>query len=104
MKTKKASESRVLVLELGYKGERVPAEAPALKLKQILVPSDFSDCSEKARRYALAFAQQFLADLVLLHVIELYPIDYLLGVKSSVEANACLRDQVQQRLQQLSRH
>ena len=76
MKTKKSSKSAVLVVKLGCKRERVPAEAPPLKLKQILVPTDFSDCSEKALRYALAFAQQFQADLVLLHVIELYPCPY----------------------------
>jgi nucleotide-binding universal stress UspA family protein len=46
---------------------------PALRLKQILVPVDFSDCSHKALEYALSFARQFHADITLLHVVH---IDY----------------------------
>ena len=39
-------------------------------LKQILVPTDFSETSEVALRYAKAFADTFQAALHLLHVIE----------------------------------
>lgn len=45
----------------------------ALRLKQILVPVDFSDCSHKALEYAFPFARQFHADITLLHVVH---IDY----------------------------
>ncbi len=42
-----------------------------LGLKKILVPLDFSDCSRKALQYAVAFAKQFDAELVLLNVVDL---------------------------------
>jgi nucleotide-binding universal stress UspA family protein len=47
--------------------ELVPA---VLRVETILVPTDFSPQSEKALRYALAFARQFNARLTLLHVLE----------------------------------
>ena len=42
----------------------------AFKLKEILVPVDFSECSEKALAYAIPFAKQFGATITLLHVVE----------------------------------
>ena len=39
-------------------------------LKRILVPTDFSPLSRKALEYALRFAEEFGADVTLLHVIE----------------------------------
>ncbi|HEY0455234.1 MAG TPA: universal stress protein [Verrucomicrobiae bacterium] len=47
----------------------------AIQLKTILLPVDFSPHSQKAMRYAISFAEQFGARLVLLHVVEpaLYP-------------------------------
>ncbi len=48
--------------------------APAFRLKKILVPTDFSDCSVKALNYALAFAKHSQAEILLLHVVE--PIAY----------------------------
>ena len=44
--------------------------SPLRKLKQILVPIDFSDASLKALRYAVPFAEQFGATLSLVHIIE----------------------------------
>src|SRR5258706_10127831 len=41
-----------------------------LKIRTILVPIDFSAPSKKALAYAVAFAQQFGAKLMLLHVVE----------------------------------
>ncbi len=44
--------------------------APArLKLNNVLVPIDFSDGSKKALQYAVHFAKQFNARLMLLHVL-----------------------------------
>ena len=40
--------------------------------KRILVPLDFSQCSEKALQYAVPFARQFGAELVLVHVVQGY--------------------------------
>ena len=44
---------------------------PAIRLMNILVPVDFSDCSRKAVEYALPFARQFQAGITLLHVVHL---------------------------------
>jgi nucleotide-binding universal stress UspA family protein len=41
-----------------------------LRIKTILVPTDFSPESEKALAYAVPFARQFKAKLTLLHVVE----------------------------------
>ena len=41
-----------------------------ITLKTILVPSDFSDCSEEALRYGLELARRFDAQLHLLHVVQ----------------------------------
>jgi nucleotide-binding universal stress UspA family protein len=41
-----------------------------INLKTILVPSDFSDCSEEALHYALELARRFDANLHLLHVVQ----------------------------------
>src|SRR6185503_6587397 len=43
---------------------------PVFRLKQILVPMDFSENSRKALRYAERFAEEFEASIVLLHVVE----------------------------------
>ena len=40
------------------------------RLKKILVPTDFSECSTKALDYAVAIAEQSGAELILLHVVE----------------------------------
>jgi universal stress protein A len=43
---------------------------PVAKLKRILAPVDFSTNSERALQYVRAFADEFDADVVLLHVVE----------------------------------
>jgi nucleotide-binding universal stress UspA family protein len=40
------------------------------KIKTILHPTDFSESSKHAMTYAISFAQEFQAKLVVLHVIE----------------------------------
>lgn len=45
-------------------------EQPQFQLKRILLPVDFSGTSRKALAYAVSFAKQFNADVLLLHVIE----------------------------------
>jgi universal stress protein A len=42
------------------------------KLKKILVPLDFSDCSNKALQYAIPFAKQFNARMIFLHVLPVH--------------------------------
>jgi nucleotide-binding universal stress UspA family protein len=87
-------------LGLSRKGATWRTKAPVVKPRQILVPIDFSDCSYEALRYALAFAAHFRAGVILLHVIEVYPIDYVLGLESTIEANGWLAEQAQSRLVQ----
>jgi nucleotide-binding universal stress UspA family protein len=43
---------------------------PALNIQQILVPTDFSEYSKKALKYAASVAEQFGAKITLLHVAE----------------------------------
>ena len=43
--------------------------ASPLKLKRILVPIDFSDCSKKALQYALPLAKEHQAAITLLYVV-----------------------------------
>jgi nucleotide-binding universal stress UspA family protein len=57
-------------------GERAPRfglnGSSPFKIRNILVPVDFSDCSKKALQYAVAFARQFNAALTLLYVAPTY--------------------------------
>ena len=79
MKFKPTNKRGGVVVELGPKEARLPESAseramsplPAFKLKKILVPVDFSDCSAKALQDAVPFAKQFDAELILLHVAQL---------------------------------
>ncbi len=59
----------------------VRVEKSLIGLKTILVPIDFSDNSKKALRYAIPFAQQFNATLILMYVVEptIYPSDFGFG-------------------------
>ena len=57
------------------------ASSTPIGLKKILVPIDFSDNSKKALRYAVPFAQQFNASLLLVYIVEptIYPSDFGFG-------------------------
>src|ERR1043165_65158 len=44
--------------------------AGGIRIHRILAPVDFTPCSEKALRYAVAFGQQFDAEVFCLHVVE----------------------------------
>lgn len=76
------SEAKIVVTgKDGHGHATVPAAAMTpsrMTLRRILVPVDFSDPSRKAVHYARAFAEQFGARLVLLHVVEplAYPPDF----------------------------
>ncbi|MFN7140314.1 MAG: universal stress protein [Limisphaerales bacterium] len=60
-----------LIVELEPGNTRLLSEmnGPITDLKKLLVPTDFSDCSKHALRYAVAFAQQFSAEITLIAVI-----------------------------------
>ncbi len=83
MKVKPSAKRGRVVVEVGRTEEELlrgssaaPAPAAPFELKHLLIPIDFSPCSRKALRYALAFARQFRARLTLLHVI---PTNYFVG-------------------------
>ena len=60
-------ETQELPLLSGERGEPLLV----FRLKKILVPLDFSTCSSKALQYALPFARQFKAALILVHAVQL---------------------------------
>jgi universal stress protein A len=49
------------------------AGVPELRLKKILVATDFSDCSAKAFRYAVSLGKQYKAEVIVLHVFRPVP-------------------------------
>ena len=61
-----SKNTQVLPLLFG----KLLATPPEFKLEKILVPLDFTGCSEKALAYAIPFARQFDAELTLLHVVQ----------------------------------
>jgi universal stress protein A len=54
-------------------GKQVIEEDIMMQIRQILAPTDFSECSKQAVACAYELAQAFGAKLVLLHVIEALP-------------------------------
>jgi len=53
--------------------EKAPASPSTLQLKNILVPTDFSDASRKALDYAASLAKRVGGKITLVHVIEPLP-------------------------------
>ena len=75
MKAKPSKHAGEVVLELKPKDQELLAAAanksplPGFRVKKILVPIDFSDCSRKALRYAIPLASQNQATITLLYVV-----------------------------------
>jgi nucleotide-binding universal stress UspA family protein len=82
MKAKPTNHPGAILLELNRRDEPLMAAATApavkapFKLKRILVPIDFSDCSKKALQYAIPLAKEHQAAITLLYVV---PTSYALG-------------------------
>jgi nucleotide-binding universal stress UspA family protein len=75
MKIRAARRSQNVVVEMQPRNSALPPiSVPEVNLKKILVPVDFSEQSRKAMEYALSFARQFNAEVLLLHVIEIAPL------------------------------
>lgn len=76
--------------------------ARALRIKRIVVPIDFSETSVQALPYAAALAHKFGAEIVLVHIIEAFPVPAEMG---SVPLKLRTEDKnaAQERLLQLSR-
>ena len=47
-----------------------------IRLKKVLLPTDFSESARHAFTYGLSFAREYKADLVLLHVVENLTVGY----------------------------
>jgi nucleotide-binding universal stress UspA family protein len=81
MKVKPTPRPGRVVVEVDRKDERLlsaasPTPEQAFSLKRILVPIDFSECSQKALQYALPLARQFGARLLVVYVM---PANYFVG-------------------------
>jgi nucleotide-binding universal stress UspA family protein len=68
----------VLTVPVSATPKRTGKTSP-FKIKKILVPIDFSAISKGALPWASFLAAQFKAELVLVHVEEKFPVDYLLS-------------------------
>jgi nucleotide-binding universal stress UspA family protein len=89
MKIKASPRARKLVVEV--ESELPPVSLPEIGLKKILVPVDFSESSRKAFAYAVSFARQFAAEILLLHIVEFIPTPELVVAESGY-LNARLRE------------
>jgi len=82
MKVKPTHQPGRVVVEVDRRDERLLTAAsqgspePTFSLKRILVPIDFSECSQKALQYALPLARQFGARLLVVYVM---PANYFVG-------------------------
>ena len=101
MKIKPAGRKGKMVVELGAKDQSILAAGAVFRLKRILVPIDFSDCSRKALRYALPFAREFGADLILMHIVEVAYLAGEFGTTDFVAMEADLKAGAERQLQQL---
>jgi len=113
MKIKPVPRQKKVTIELKRSDDRLLEQSAAaaraatssFRLKKILVPVDFSDFSTKALDYALAFADQFNARIVLLHVVEpaVYPESYMLVASALDDLNNDLLRGAKQKLGALSK-
>jgi nucleotide-binding universal stress UspA family protein len=71
MKVKPARLRDSVVMEMNDDdaGQLSKPAGPRFKLRKILVPVDFSACSEKAVHYAVPLAEQFNAEILFLYVL-----------------------------------
>jgi nucleotide-binding universal stress UspA family protein len=78
-----------------------------MRIRRILVPTDFSDCSEHAIKYAADLALELGARIVVLHVVEpiitgdIYGFGEIAGLEAELRRSATLR--VQRTVAQLER-
>jgi len=86
-------------IPLGAKASSLP-----FRLKNILVPIDFSNSSKRALRYARSLGKQFGARLILLHVVErrLRPKGYLIVPPEREAGSAARMNEREARLANLS--
>lgn len=75
-------------------------------IKNILLPTDFSDYSKKALPYAMSFAQRYNACLHVLHVFEqrIHPAFYILDKETPFDLDKGLRDRALDALDEFVYH
>ncbi|HVY71082.1 MAG TPA: universal stress protein [Verrucomicrobiae bacterium] len=70
MKAKPSGKTGNVTIEMGSRDEALmEAASSPFRMRRILVPVDFSDCSQKALQYALPLARSQQAALTLAHVV-----------------------------------
>lgn len=112
MKIKRNSRSGGVTLDLAPHDEQLLEQglkaasqaASPFHLRTLVLPVDFSDHAAKAVAYAQAFAGQFGAQVILVHVVEpaVVPDNFGIVPPSYEEMNGLMRQAAQQRLGQLA--
>ncbi|MBA4313004.1 MAG: universal stress protein [Chlorobiaceae bacterium] len=74
-----------------------------LSIRKILVPIDFSEHSKNALQYAITFAKQYNAELLIVYVVEptIYPADFSFGQVAIPSMEKELRERGETELKQL---
>jgi nucleotide-binding universal stress UspA family protein len=106
MKFKPAQKPGKLVVELDQPESLASLTRPLspIQLKKILVPTDFSEVSRQALRYAIPFAREFGATVILLFVAQLsFPGSEFVDVNLA-KLETDMREGAVQQLQQWSQH
>ncbi len=77
-----------------------------MKIEKVLVPVDFSDYSKHALRYAIEFASQFNAEIILISVIEpmIYPADFSMGQVAIPATDQNLHERIEEELKELEKN
>jgi universal stress protein A len=71
MRIKPTKNRGKVLMEVGARDLPLLSEDSQLRVQKILAPLDFSESSYKGLRYAFAFAKQFHAEVLVLHVSEI---------------------------------
>ncbi len=104
MKVKPAPRKGRVVVELGAKDLGLLSPMP-FEIRRIVVPMDFSDTAIKALQYAVPFAVAFGAEVVLVHVTQVFSVPVELGYMPPdlVETQQELMDSARAGLEKLCR-
>lgn len=91
MKFKPSPKNGGVLVELSPQESQLPGGQPFadFHIKKILVPVDFSNCSKKALMYAVPFAKQFDATIMVVHVAPycVQPSEMVVADAQLLEAN-----------------
>jgi nucleotide-binding universal stress UspA family protein len=91
----------VLTVPTRYLPKRAGRTA-SFDLRQILVPIDFSVVSKVALPYAVLLAKHYGAKLVLAHIVEKFPIDFLMGRELMSETLVPVMKQTESDLEEIA--